>query len=269
MKIYFYKILKIVKGESLFAISVLGVLSLITLIIVGIIGGVRYENLSKEKNTVFNGYVEPNNLGDILEIVQASTVTVSCEDDLGSGWSVDLGKSDISTWSEEEIKEAKANPTNIITNHHVIENCIDSTRKLTVTNNGEEKDAIIWSYDEVSDLAQLITSLEIPPLYSSIAAPAPGFWVMAVGSPHGLEGSVTFGHVINVDGTTVYSTASLNPGNSGGPLVDNEGNIVGTNTSVLLTGGNFSQSIALDAACKEMFDCPYDPNFWYSELTDD
>jgi S1-C subfamily serine protease len=90
---------------------------------------------------------------------------------------------------------------------------------------------------------------------------------MAVGSPHRLEGSVTFGHVINVDGTTVYSTASLNPGNSGGPLVDNEGNIVGTNKAVLLTGGNFSESIALDAACKEIIECPQKPNYWYEELT--
>ena len=53
---------------------------------------------------------------------------------------------------------------------------------------------------------------------------------MAVGTADGFEGSVAFGNVLNTTDKDILITAAISHGNSGGPLVDNEGNVVGTNT---------------------------------------
>src|SRR5262249_46504374 len=73
----------------------------------------------------------------------------------------------------------------------------------------------------------------------------PGELVVAIGSPEGLQSSITMGVVSSVwrqphpDLPMVYiqTDASINPGNSGGPLVDLDGNIVGINTFILSQGG--------------------------------
>lgn len=53
---------------------------------------------------------------------------------------------------------------------------------------------------------------------------------MALGTADGYEGSVAFGNVLNTTESKVFITASISHGNSGGPLVDNEGKGVGTNS---------------------------------------
>jgi len=73
----------------------------------------------------------------------------------------------------------------------------------------------------------------------------PGDWVLAAGSPLGLEQSVTFGIVSaksRVLGADVYiqTDAALNPGSSGGPLVDLEGRVIGINSAVLDKSGVFA-----------------------------
>ena len=149
----------------------------------------------------------------------------------------------------------------------VIEKCIESDTKLYVRSYEEVEEAFVWNYDKKADLALLVTKLETSQLESTTYRPVPGFWVMAAGSPHGLDGSLTFGHIINTDGTEVYSTAALSPGNSGGPLVDNEGNVIATNVLFRTDGQNFAVCQALDAACVEIIECFNEP-FWYDDLFD-
>jgi S1-C subfamily serine protease len=79
---------------------------------------------------------------------------------------------------------------------------------------------------------------------------------MALGSPHNYAGSVTFGNVINADQRSVYSTASLSPGNSGGPLIDNEGWVFGINSGSKPIGQNFNISISVNMLCEQVLDCP-------------
>lgn len=72
-----------------------------------------------------------------------------------------------------------------------------------------------------------------------------GQLVLALGSPFGLENTVTMGVVsstarqVRPDGPMIYiqTDASINPGNSGGPLIDTEGNVVGINTFIVSTSG--------------------------------
>ena len=73
--------------------------------------------------------------------------------------------------------------------------------------------------------------------------------VIAVGSPLGLNGTVTAGVISALDRREMIQTdASINPGNSGGPLVDLQGRVVGINTSIATLGGRVSGNIGIGFA---------------------
>ena len=130
---------------------------------------------------------------------------------------------------------------NILTNNHVVEDA----ESISVSLNGESYDAELVGTDASSDLAVLhvdfgdtqVTPMEI----GSSSDLQVGDWVMSVGSPFGLESSVSQGIVSalsrstlleNATGNTLYTNliqtdATINPGNSGGALVNAEGKLVG------------------------------------------
>ncbi len=77
---------------------------------------------------------------------------------------------------------------------------------------------------------------------------------MAVGTADGFEGSVAFGNVLNYTDTQTLITANISHGNSGGPLVDNEGNVVGTNT-FSMKKEQYNGAMSLDAMCSVFIEC--------------
>ena len=153
---------------------------------------------------------------------QRSTVTIICkvnEDDflIGSGWAIDLPTS------------SKAFKTSLITNHHVIKNCIDGKAELIVIDEEfKEYLAVIDVYDVKNDLAKLSSTVKLEPLQLSENMPYPGYWVMNYGAADGWIGSVAFGAVLNFINSEIFITANTSEGNSGGPLLDNEGKVIGT-----------------------------------------
>ena len=130
---------------------------------------------------------------------------------------------------------------NIITNNHVVEDA----ESISVSLNGESYDAELVGTDPSSDLAVLHVDFgdtEVTPMeIGSSADLQVGDWVMSVGSPFGLESSVSQGIVSALSrstllegssGNTLYANliqtdATINPGNSGGALVNAEGQLVG------------------------------------------
>jgi len=139
----------------------------------------------------------------------------------------------------------------IITNYHVIE----GAESLTVTVGGEQYEAEIVGTDPESDLAVIkangvndLTPIEI----GSSSELTIGEWVMAIGSPFGLEQSVSTGVVSaksrsqileSQTGTSIYANmiqtdAAINPGNSGGALVDSNGKLIGINTLISSSSGS-------------------------------
>jgi S1-C subfamily serine protease len=133
----------------------------------------------------------------------------------------------------------------MLTNSHVVQ----QAKSLTVTlSNGRSFKAVVVAFDELTDLAVLkadvgYSSLPKAPLGDSSTLQS-GDWVIAVGCPVGLDFTVTLGIVsspkrsahevgaVNLRGTYIQTDAALNSGNSGGPLVDASGNVVGINTMV-------------------------------------
>ncbi len=196
-----------------------------------------------------DGYVQPRRIGELVERTQESTVSVFCvvrDDDwgLGTAWAIDL---------ENGLGEKF--PTTLITNHHVIEECIGGKGEVTVAELYKEPvPARIVKLDKENDLAVLATGLKLKPLGLSQAEPWPGYWVMALGSADGFEGSVSFGSVLNSTDTEILITANISGGNSGGPLIDNEGLVIGT-TSWESTKEQYNGAKSLNAMCKEILEC--------------
>ena len=206
-----------------------------------------------------DGYVPPRSIEKLVKRVQDSTVTVFCKhsdpkkNTLGSAWAINL-----------ENDQGDKYPTTLITNHHVIDDCLDGKGTLTVAAlYGKESPAIIDTYDSENDLASIATSLEIEPLKLSEYEPWPGYWVAAIGSADGYEGSVAFGNVLNGTKYEVLITVPLSHGNSGGPLVDNEGNVVGTNTFGQIDE-QYNGAMSLNALCVKIMECESDL-FWKVE----
>ena len=130
---------------------------------------------------------------------------------------------------------------NILTNNHVVEDA----ESISVSLNGESYDAELVGTDASSDLAVLHVDFgdtEVTPMeIGSSSDLQVGDWVMSVGSPFGLESSVSQGIVSalsrstlleNATGNTLYTNliqtdATINPSNSGGALVNAEGQLVG------------------------------------------
>lgn len=149
----------------------------------------------------------------------------------------------------------------IVTNRHVVAN----TRKLTVTlANGKEVTAKVVGKDPRTDVAVL--RIENPPgdlvaarLGDSDQAEV-GEWVLAVGSPLGMEQTVTAGILsgkgraggrIQMSGNRVrrylQTDAKINPGNSGGPLVNLDGEVIGINTLISAgPGGSYGFAIPIN-----------------------
>ena len=143
---------------------------------------------------------------------------------------------------------------NILTNYHVI----DGAQSISVSVNGDSFDATVVGSDESSDLAVIkidpgdttLTPVEVGDSDSLQV----GDWVMSLGSPFGLEQSVSTGIVSSLyrstmlqstSGNTIYTNliqtdATINPGNSGGALVNSKGQLVGINSLIESYSGSSS-----------------------------
>lgn len=202
-------------------------------------------------------FSQPKDLEGIIAKVQESTVTIYCGVDLGSGWVLELGAPGPEA-SQEAIELDEMYPYEVVTNHHVVKNCLDAPDSVQVVSASREFDAYLYSWDEETDLALVGIAEELPPLVES-TEPQPGWWAMAVGSPYELEGSVTIGNIINRDGDLVISTAALNSGNSGGPLVNSRGEVIGTNSAIRI-GDDYPQdwniALAFPVICNILATCP-------------
>jgi serine protease Do len=201
-------------------------------------------------------FAAPADLSDLLDTVQESIVTIECKDWQGSGWVVDLGSPSPDA-DEESIELDREYPNEVITNNHVIEDCHDSPNAVRATANGETFDAVLYSWDPENDLALVAIKQDVPALQLS-DEPEPGWWATAIGTPYGLEGSVSIGNVMNLESGDVVMTAPLNVGNSGGPLVNARGEVIGTNTWSL-TGDedpqNWNVAVGHPKLCDALVDC--------------
>jgi serine protease Do len=139
----------------------------------------------------------------------------------------------------------------IVTNAHVVH---QGPLKVALYD-GRVLDAQLLARDEQHDLAALcVKANDLPTIQiGSTRGLHPGQWVMALGHPWGVANAATSGVLIGVGRQPELPSASedwvvadlhLRPGNSGGPLIDSQGRIIGVNT--LITGPNVGVAVSVD-----------------------
>jgi len=144
----------------------------------------------------------------------------------------------------------------IVTNNHVID---DADQIKVILADDKEFDAELVGRDPKTDLAliRIEGAKNLKPLeFGDSEKLKVGTWVVAIGSPFGLEQTVTAG-IVSAKGRIIGSgpyddfiqtDASINPGNSGGPLLNMDGKVVGINTAIIASGQGIGFAIPINLA---------------------
>ena len=209
-------------------------------------------------------YEQPKELGRLIARVKKSVVQVFCKDWYGTGWAIDLEP----PTDAKELALFKKFPYSVLTNEHVVDDCLDDPTAVSIEVNGVETDAYLDNWDVKRDLALLMVKPKLPGLEVG-ARPMPGSWVMTVGNPFELEQAVSIGNVLNIDGIDLVNSAPINHGNSGGPLVNARGRVVGITTRVRIApeddptdaAQDWNVATTIPALCKEIIECAGDPQW--------
>ena len=232
-------------------IAAVGIAAIVLSLSSGLIGGVVGHKLG-------GGTTTTNVTREAAPVIDRSSVA-------GVAASVTPSVVDITTAEGEGSGVILTADGYILTNNHVIE---DSGGTLVVTfSDGEEANASVVGTDTIGDLAVIkaegVSNLTAATFGNSSDLQI-GDTVLALGSPLGLQGSVTEGIVsalnrtisTSSDSTTssgssisdaIQTDAAINPGNSGGPLVNLAGEVIGINTAIA-TASDSSGSIGLGFA---------------------
>jgi len=199
----------------------------------------------------------PYDLGELISIVEKSVVAIEC-----NGWGTGFVL-DTPTETEGFLSV-------VVTNFHVIEDCISSPEDLIVITQPDQSgrpNLKLVRWDEDNDLAIIEIDEEIDGLVSADTFAERGWWTMAMGSPVDtdfeepavLYNSTTFGHISYVlNEYWNYTSATINGGNSGGPLVNSRGELIGINTLAAASTEDGVWNVAIDSAalCEKIYkDC--------------
>jgi serine protease Do len=172
-----------------------------------------------------------------------SVYTVESGQELGTAW----------------VAWRNASGTYLITANHVVSGAVaNGDTQVTLRRKSASYTGTVVRSDETNDLALIRADASVPgpPLWEEPrldVAPVVGDQLILVGSPYGLEGTVTQGVVSRITYDAIQTDAAANPGNSGGPAIDRDGQVVG----VLLAGGgeNLNFAAPIQRACVTLRSC--------------
>lgn len=187
----------------------------------------------------------------LIPIVEPAVYKIQCGNFSGSGFGIQV------TLNKSAADEGYKG--SIVTNHHVVKNCLGAS--VQVTQNGRNLGGKVFNWDIKNDLALVVTLGSVATLKPAIAEPKRGDFVMSFGNPYGLEGSVSAGIVSNIDKDSVITDAAIDEGNSGGPLVNADGDFVGMNTWGWEGAQGNSHALSPGMLCRSTLVCPVNSEF--------
>lgn len=213
-------------------------------------GEVRYTGLvdkllNERANSVFHS-AAPTNFIDAAQVATPAVVNIRALLETGS----------TSIWSGGSFTGSSGSGVimspdgYIVTNHHVVEHSTDI--KVTLSDKREYRAKLIGS-DPSTDIALIKIEERALPfiVFGNSDSLRVGEWVLAVGNPFNLESTVTAGIIsakgrnINILGggasieSFIQTDAAVNPGNSGGALVNTAGDLIGINTAIITESGSY------------------------------
>ncbi len=191
-------------------------------------------DVSRLQQTIAAGEARTFDAEYVITEVAPSVVTLFTPIGLGTGFVVK--SEDGMSW--------------IATNFHVVSDGRGGIeRAITVEQNGLKWPAALERWSAASDLAMVRIEATLPALdlaYGEGSQPHVGDPVLAYGSPEGLQGTATMGIISALRPGWIQTDAQINHGNSGGPLVDRGGRVLGV-TSLAFVGGGSGLGFAVDA----------------------
>jgi S1-C subfamily serine protease len=203
-------------------------------------------------------FAAPDDLDALIKKVGESVVDIYCESGDGSGGT---------GFAHDDEPVTAGYSTTLVTNHHVIESCWDAGTEVVVYIGDDfetEVMGIIAGVDEENDLALIEIKEKLPLILSAEDFAKPGWWSMAIGNPvdeeieEVLDRYVSIGYIgFVLDGYYNYTSATLNRGNSGGPLVNSRGELIGINTFATsgLDNGVWNIAVDSDILCEKLYKC--------------
>ena len=215
-------------------------------------------NESKAANSYSDS---PQDLSKLSEDLLPSVVTVQCAGGSGTGWSADVTMStDLQSAGYRSL---------VVTNHHVIEDCLTSKSVTLVLNGKVTLAGTIVSWSKNDDIAGIAVKSSIPSMQWIGSNPKQGWWVGVLGSPLGVSGILTTGIISSTNSLSsrFTFTAAINPGNSGGPVFDNTGRVLGLATSKNLISTDsiaegFGNAQGTPLLCSVIVSCVVEKNPW-------
>lgn len=178
--------------------------------------------------------------------VQLSVVTIVAGDALGSGW----------------VAHSDQRGSDIVTNFHVVADAWKSGVATVEVRQGDRSfGGTVVRVDATDDLAAVHVPDRLPALPSITVRPPVGTTVMAVGSPLGLSGTISVGIVSayrSLEGSDYMQfSAPISPGNSGGPVVDGQGEVVAVASAKIVGEGveGLSLAIPVQVVCGSLVVC--------------
>ena len=209
--------------------------ALVVIVLIAVTGGQSSQTTDSEEAISLDSlYSPPENFSELSELIEETVFEISCgENSYGSSWSILITDLD----GREQ--------SYLVTNYHVIDECLNG-KKIFASNETFSTfplevvayDGTFWSEkdehaESFVDLALLMSPKKLPGLTLSSSRPKLGHWVMAAGYPSDSGRSpiksLTTGTVTGIDSFGLVMTdATINKGNSGGPLINSKGQVFGT-----------------------------------------
>jgi hypothetical protein len=201
----------------------------------------------------------PADLQAVLFDAKKWTVTIYCAEGSGAGWIID-------TSAEPKVRLAKRSDVTdqftqvVVTAEHVIRDCKDSNDELEVLIGSTRVPAALMNWDRAADVATISVAGEWPTAVPFSFAPQ-GSWAMTLGAPLDDVIVPVIGEVVHDNGVEVLLHMTVRPGNSGGPVINSRGEVIGTIGGTILdeedgvpTGWSYAAPV--EALCERVFECP-------------
>jgi S1-C subfamily serine protease len=203
-------------------------------------------------------FAEPEDLGKYLRDAERSTVTVFCTDGVGAGWIID-------TTAEALVRPKMRDeygsdyPQTVVTAEHVIRDCRKENKPVRVKVGGVTVPSVLMNWNRERDVATIGIASNSPAASPFTFTPD-GTWAMTIGAPLDDVLVPVIGQVVHDDGFDLLLHLTTRPGNSGGPVFNSRGEVIGTIGGTILdeeTGGvtGWSYAAPVEALCDGLFEC--------------
>ena len=203
-------------------------------------------------------YTGPEDIPGLVDETEDSVVFLVCGEGAGTGWIINTAAKPIIRDDRSRDFDAGESAL-VVTAEHVITDCIKDPDALEVFIGFTRVDASLLNWHRKKDLAVLAVNTSKAGLETTVAVPDAS-WAMSVGYPLDFENPIpVVGRVIAEQGGDQYLDMAIQPGNSGSPVVNHRGQVIGTAVGTLQEDDDISLgwtvSVSNEILCMKLFRC--------------